>query len=310
MQIIRDLAEAHLAGPSVVTIGAFDGLHRGHQNLIDQLKKDARQRQAQAVVITFHPRPKTVLAPHLPNNDYLTTPEEQIVLFEALGIDILILTPFTLELAKTTAQDFVKLLVERLNMVELCVGYDFALGRNREGNVEKLTELGQVFGYTLQQVAPLVLEDEIVSSTRIRQHLLEGNIRQATRLLGRYPSLSSTIIRGAQRGRTIGFPTANFAVPPERILPANGVYATFIQKTGENRRYLSATNVGIRPSFESKERTVEAFIFDFNEDIYGQPFTLQFVERLRPEKKFENIEALIAQITHDSEQAHQVLVQE
>src|SRR5262245_18763583 len=159
MQIIRDLAEARLAGPAVVTIGAFDGLHRGHQNLIEQLKKDARQRQAQTVVITFHPRPKTVLAPHLPNNDYLTTPEEQIVLFEVLGIDVLILTPFTLELAKTTAQDFVKLLVDRLNMVELCVGYDFALGRNREGNVEKLTELGQAFGSTLQQVAPLVLED-------------------------------------------------------------------------------------------------------------------------------------------------------
>lgn len=310
MQIIRDLAELHLAGPSVVTIGAFDGLHRGHQNLIGQLKEDAKQRQAQSAVITFHPRPKAVLAPHLPNSDYLTTPEEQIALFEALGIDLLIMTPFTLELAKTTAHDFVKLLVERLNMVELCVGYDFALGRNREGNVEKLTELGQTFGYTLRQVAPLVLEDKIVSSTRIRQHLLEGNIRQATRLLGRYPSLSSTIIRGAQRGRTIGFPTANFAVPPERLLPANGVYATFVQRTGEKERYLSATNVGIRPSFESTERTVEAFIFDFNEDIYGQPFTLHFVERLRPEKKFENIQALIAQINHDAEQARQLLAQE
>jgi riboflavin kinase/FMN adenylyltransferase len=310
MQIIRDLTEAHLANPSVVTIGTFDGLHRGHQALIDHLKQDARQHQAQTAVITFHPRPKTVLAPHLPNNDYLTTPEERLALFEALGIDLVVLTPFTLELAKTSAYDFVKLIVERLHMVGLCVGHDFALGKNREGNVDKLTELGQEFGYTLRQVMPLVLDDDVVSSTRIRHYLLEGNVRQATHLLGRYPSLSSTIIQGVQRGRTIGFPTANFAVPAERILPANGVYATFIRRTGQSWRYPSVTNVGIRPSFDSKERTVETFIFDFDEDIYNQSFTLEFVERLRPEKKFENIGALVAQIGQDAEQARQLLASE
>jgi riboflavin kinase/FMN adenylyltransferase len=310
MHIIRDLTEAHLANPSVVTIGTFDGLHLGHQALIDHLKGDASRHQAQTAVITFHPRPKTVLAPHLPNNDYLTTPEERLALFEALGIDLVVLTPFTLELAKTSAYDFVKLMVERLKMVGLCVGHDFDLGKNREGNVEKLTELGREFGYTVRQVMPLVLDDDIVSSTRIRRYLLEGNVRRAARLLGRYPALTSTIIQGAQRGRSIGFPTANFAVPAERILPANGVYATFIRRAGQSTRLPSVTNVGIRPSFDSKERTVETFIFDFDEDIYDQSFTLEFVERLRPEKKFENIGALVSQIGQDAEQARQLLAGE
>jgi riboflavin kinase/FMN adenylyltransferase len=310
MQLIRDLATAHLHRPSVLTIGTFDGLHLGHQALINQLKAAAQRRQAQAVVIAFHPRPKTVLAPHLANNDYLTTAEERILLFEELSIDVLILTPFTLELAQTTAYDFVKQVVDRLQMVEFYVGHDFALGKNREGNINKLIELGREFNYDLHEVQPLLLDGQVVSSTEIRQQLLAGNVRRAGHLLGRYPSLSSQIVQGARRGRSIGFPTANFAVPGERLLPANGVYATFVQHVGDDRRYPSVTNIGVRPSFGGQERTVEAHIFDFDEDIYGQAFTVEFVERLRPEKKFESIEALVAQIRQDAEQARTLLAQE
>lgn len=310
MKIIRDLAQAHVTGPTVLTIGTFDGLHRGHQALMTRLKESAKNRQAQTAVIAFHPRPKAVLAPHLPNKDYLTTPEERIELFKQLEIDILILIPFTLELAQTTAYDFVKLLVERLNMIELWAGHDFALGKNREGNIAKLTVLGEEFNYTVREFNPFLIDGEIISSTNIRKLLLAGDIRRATRLLGRYPSLSGDVGQGAQRGRTIGFPTANLAIPSQQLIPANGVYATFAYLAGDSQRYGSVTNVGVRPSFGETEQTVETYIFDFNEDIYGQRLTLEFVERLRPEKKFEGIDELVAQIKHDAEQARELLANE
>ena len=301
---------AHMDGPTVLTIGTFDGLHRGHQALIRQLQESARERRAQAAVIAFHPRPKTVLAPHLPNNDYLTTPEERIALFEKLGLDILILIPFTLEFSQTTAADFMRLLAGRLNLVELWAGHDFALGKNREGNLAKLRELGQELSYTVCEFTPILINGKIVSSTQIRQLLLAGEVRQATEFLGRYPSLNSEIVEGARRGHTIGFPTANFAVPSERLLPANGVYATYVQLPGETHQLPSVTNVGIRPSFDGTMRTVEAYIFDFDRDIYRQRLILEFVERLRPEKKFNSIDELVAQITQDAQEARVLLAQE
>ncbi len=310
MQIIRDLTKAQLTQPTVLTIGTFDGLHRGHQALIGYLKKAAKKRQAQLAVIAFHPRPKAVLIPHFPNKDYLTTAEERIILFKRLDLDALILIPFTLKLAQTTAYDFMKLLVDRLKLVELWAGHDFVLGKKREGNIEKLTTLGRELNYTVSEIPPFLIDGVIISSTHIRQLLLAGEIRQATRWLGYYPLLSGQIIQGARRGRTIGFPTANFAPPPERLIPANGVYATFVQRPADNRRYASVTNIGFRPSFEDQRRTVETYIFDFNKDIYGQRLTLEFIERLRPEKKFDSIDQLVAQITHDAEQARVLLAAE
>ena len=310
MHLFHTLSEATVTGPTVLTIGTFDGLHKGHQYLISQLKAQAQSRQAQSAVIAFHPRPKTVLAPHLPGNDYLTTPAERIALFEAAGLDVLVLTPFTLEIAHTTAYDFVKMIVEQLNVVQLCVGHDFALGKNREGNVEKLTALGREFNYTICDIEPFLLDGKVVSSTQVRQQVVAGNVRQAAYLLGRYPALTSKVVQGARRGRTIGFPTANFAVPPERLLPANGVYASFIRHPGRTQRLPGVTNVGIRPSFDGQERTVETFIFDFNEDIYHQILTLEFVEYLRPEKKFNGIDQLVAQITQDAKQARVLLANE
>ncbi len=310
MQLFQDLSKAHLTGQTVLTIGTFDGLHRGHQHLIGQLKTQAKKRQAQSAVIAFHPRPKAVLAPHLFGNDYLTTPDERIALFEALGLDVLVLIPFTLEIAQTNAYDFVKMMVERLNIVQLCIGHDFALGKNRDGDFQKLTTWGRDLNYSVYEIEPFTLDGKVVSSTEVRQRLLAGDIRQAAFLLGRYPTLTSTVVKGAQRGRTIGFPTANLAVPPERLTPANGVYATFIRRPGNSRQYAGVTNVGVRPSFGGEERTVEAHIFDFNEDIYNQSFTLEFVERLRPERKFDGIDALVAQITQDAKQARALLAGE
>lgn len=310
MQILTNLADARLSGPSVLTIGTFDGLHRGHQDIIRQLKSAAYSLQAQTVVVAFHPRPKAVFAPHLFGQDYLTTPAERIALFEQMGIDVLILTPFTLEFAQTSARDFMQDVSRRLNLVQICVGHDFALGKNREGNIDKLRELGREFNYSVCEIDRFELDGQVVSSTQIRTHVAAGQVRQAAHLLGRYPALTSQVVHGAQRGRTIGFPTANLAVPPERLLPANGVYATFVRFSGQTKRYPSVTNVGVRPSFNDTTRTVEVYIFDFAQDIYGQTLTLEFVEYLRPEMKFNGIEALVAQISHDAGQARTLLEKE
>ena len=311
MQIIRDLTEAQLTGPTVLTIGTFDGLHRGHQKLIAQLMESADRHGAKSAVIAFHPRPKAVFAPNQHNNDYLTTAEERITLFESLGLDILISIPFTLAFAQTTAAKFMKLLVDRLSLVELWAGHDFALGKNREGNIEKLAALGQEFNYTVCEFAPVFIDGEIISSTNIRQLLLAGEVRRATHLLGRYPSMSGEIVTGARRGHTIGFPTANFAVPAERLIPANGVYATFIRGLDDEQRHASVTNIGVRPSFGGiDERIMETHIFDFEQDIYGQHYTLEFVEHLRPEKKFKSIDELVAQISRDAKQGRLLLADE
>ncbi len=309
MHVYRDLAQPQLTEPTVLTIGTFDGLHLGHQHLLNQLKTAAQTHQARSAVISFHPRPKAIFATHKYGQDYLTTAEERIVLFKQHKIDILILMPFSLELAKISANDFMQLLVDRLNIVEFWAGHDFALGKNREGTTEKLSDIGKKLGYSVRQFEPFLVEGETVSSTQVRRHITTGDIAGATKLLGRYPSLTSHIIKGDQRGRTIGFPTANFAVPAERLLPTNGVYATFVTRHKTGQRHSSVTNIGIRPSFEGQHRTIEAFIFDFNEDIYGETLTLEFVEHLRPEQKFDGIEALISQINQDAEQARQLLLQ-
>jgi riboflavin kinase/FMN adenylyltransferase len=213
-----------------------------------------------------------------------------------------------MEFAQISAYDFMKLVTERINLVEFWAGHDFALGKNREGNIEKLTELGQKFNYTVREIEPILIDGQIISSTQIRQLLRAGEVRRAAHLLGRYCSISGEVAAGMQRGRKIGFPTANLTIPAERLIPANGVYATFTQLPGRNRQRLaSVTNIGIRPSFEGDARTIETYIFDFNEDIYGQPLTLEFVEYLRSEKKFNNIDELVAQITHDAEQARKML---
>jgi riboflavin kinase/FMN adenylyltransferase len=308
MQLIQNLNEIRLTQPTILTIGTFDGIHRGHQTLIRQLKAAARQRQALSAVLSFHPRPKTVLLPHLLHDDHLTTADERIMLFEQLDIDMLLLIPFTLELSQTTALDFMQMLKDRLNLIELWAGYDFALGKARQGNLTQLQNLGQQLGYTVHEIEPILIDGQIISSTFIRQLYREGKIEQATNLLGRYPSLKGQVEHGAQRGRTIGFPTVNLTVLPEKLLPANGVYATLIRRLANGRVYRSVTNVGIRPSFGEQIKTIETHIFDFDEDVYGEQFVLEFVERLRPERKFDNVELLIKQIQQDAEQARAKLV--
>jgi riboflavin kinase/FMN adenylyltransferase len=306
MEILDDLSQASLRQETILTIGAFDGVHRGHQALINKIVTRARETDRLAVLITFHPHPAAVLAPHRAPL-YLTTPGEKMALFEALGLDLVVLLAFTREMAATSARGFMEAVSQNLRLRELWIGADFALGHNREGNVPRLRELGHDMGYEVHVVEPVTVGGSIISSSRIRELLREGRMGEATELLGRYPSLFGEVVAGAHRGHKLGFPTANLEVRPERAVPADGIYAAFAVLG--NERYAAAANVGVRPSFDNGQRTVEVYIFDFDRDIYGCDLVVEFVARLREERRYEKIDELVAQIERDVEAAKQILAE-
>ena len=308
MEIIDDLSSINLNSDTILTLGAFDGVHRGHQHLIQQMIEEARQAKRLAGLITFYPHPSAVLSPYNPTR-YLSTPGEKAALLERSGLDILAILPFDQEMAQTSAWDFMGRVRRHLHTVELWVGADFALGRAREGDVEALRAMGQELGFTVRVIEPMTWQGQIISSTRIRSLLLKGKVRQATQLLGRYPSLAGEVVRGSQRGHCLGFPTANLEVRKERVVPADGIYAVYA-RLGEERRQ-GVANVGVRPSFEiGSQRIVEVHILDFEEEIYGCDLVVEFVERLRDEHRFANVEALKAQIERDIAQARHILAEE
>ncbi|MFQ5812703.1 MAG: bifunctional riboflavin kinase/FAD synthetase [Anaerolineae bacterium] len=308
MEIIDDLSKANLNSDTIITVGAFDGVHRGHQHLIQQMVEEARHTERLTGLITFHPHPSAVLSPYNPTR-YLSTPGEKAALLERLGLDILAILPFNQDMAQTSARDFVVLVSRHLHMAELWVGEGFALGRAREGDVEALRALGQDLGFTVRVIEPLAWQGQIISSTRIRSLLLKGKVRQAAQLLGRYPSLAGEVVRGSQRGHCLGFPTANLEVRRERVVPADGIYAVYA-RLGEER-HQGVANVGVRPSFEiGGQRIVEVHILDFEEAIYGCDLVVEFVERLREERHYSDVEELKAQIERDIVQARRILGEE
>mgnify|MGYP001821638546 CR=1 FL=1 len=306
MQIIDDLAKASLRQETILTIGAFDGVHRGHQSLIGAVVERARSTDRLAALITFHPHPVMVLAPERAPR-YLTTPGEKLVLLENLGVDLVVLLPFSREIAAMPARAFMERVSRYLRLRELWVGADFTLGRNREGDLPRLRDLGHELGYDVTAFQRVLAEGQNVSSSRIRSLLLEGRIKEATALLGRYPSITGEVVHGAQRGRVLGFPTAKLKVRPERAMPADGVYAVFAVLGSE--RYPAVANIGVSPSFDNGARTVETHIFGFDEDIHGCDLVVEFVSRLRDERRFEDIDDLVTQIEIDSQAARRILSQ-
>lgn len=327
MRIFRDIREADLPGPTFLTIGNFDGLHRGHQALLARLRQNATAAGASSALLTFHPHPLTVLRPGTPL-DLLTTPEERLALAAELGIDVGIIQPFTQELAQLTPRAFLELLISHLGLAGLTVGPDFALGRNRAGTLDVLADLGRELGVALDVVQPVQVADEEVRSYTIRQALRDGQVERVAGMLGRNYSVSGVVVEGDKRGRTIGIPTANLRVADDRLLPADGVYATWVwigeepplqtsPSAGSGQRPVSGeeavsgelyltgvTNIGMRPTVGGTERRVECHIFDFppsgqSGDIYEKQVRLAFAQRLRAEQRFDNLDALIAQIQRD-----------
>ena len=297
----RELARIAPSRPTAVTIGVFDGVHRGHQHLIAGLRERAATEGLGTVAITFNPHPRTVLRPGFVIT-YLTSLEERVELLYGLGLDAVGVLAFTSELAQISARDFVGLLCDELQMKLLVVGPDFALGRGREGTADVMKALGEEMGFRVE-IAPMLREgEEKVGSTAVREALSEGNVARVRALLGRPFSLRGPVVKGDQRGRNLGFPTANIAIGLDRALPAFGIYVT--RAHVREATYESATNIGIRPTFEvGPTPTVETFIMDFHGDIYGEEMTIELLERLRDEQKFASAQELVAQMRRDVESA-------
>jgi riboflavin kinase/FMN adenylyltransferase len=301
-----NLADADLQQPSMVTIGVFDGVHRGHQHLIKQVVHEAHAAGRLAVVLTFFPHPDIVLR-GLKGRYYLTTPEQRAAELVNLGVDYVVTHPFNDTIRHIRAADFVDQLIKHLKLEVLWVGRDFAMGYQREGNVEFLEVQGAQKGFHVQALELVGNDGETISSTAIRQALLDADLDKANAWLGRAYELVGEVVHGEKRGRQIGYPTANIDVWEEQVIPANGVYAGWAMLGSE--RFMAMTNVGVRPHFDGQNVTVEAYLLDFDRGIYGQQLALTFEKYLRPEAKFNSLQELIDQIGADVEEGRQYLLQ-
>jgi riboflavin kinase / FMN adenylyltransferase len=306
MQTIRSLDE--LAPPSEgssVTIGNFDGVHLGHQTLIRRVRDKARNRGRKSVVITFDPHPLRVLLGRK-TPPFITMTEQKLELISTLGVDYTLCLRFTKEMGAMEPEEFVRAyLVEGLNTKELLVGYDYAFGKNRKGNFALLKQLGEKYGFTTEQVEPVLVAGAIVSSTRIRDMVQAGTVWEVQPLLGRFYRISGTVIQGRNRGgRLLGFPTANIQLTDE-LFPKPGVYAVWAEVLGQNRP--AVANIGYNPTFGNHVLSIEVHVLDFQRDIYGQTIHVHFVQRLRDEKKFSSLEELTAQIHKDIDLGRTIL---
>ena len=306
MEILRSIPELErLRGPVFLAIGVFDGVHRGHQAVISTSADHARAANGTPVVVTFDPHPEKVLrpqaAPHL-----LSATQHKIALIRALGVEHLLIIRFDKQFAATEPEDFVqKLVAHSKPLREICVGHEWSFGKNRRGNLALLKNLGAKFNFDVVGIQPVKINGAVVSSTAIREAVEKGDLTKGAEMLGREYTILGRVTRGDNLGKKIGFPTANLSAHSEQF-PPNGVYVAEARIDGELHR--GVINLGIRPTVSSgkSERVLEIHLFDFNRDIYGQDVEVHFLKFLRPEKKFENLDALVQQIRHDVEQARQL----
>ena len=297
MQYFQNLKEIKLED-CWLTIGSFDGVHLGHQQIINPLVTGAHNLGLPAVVVTFHPHPLLVIKEEI-RPFYLTLPEERAQILGGFGVDFVLTYPFSKTTSNINASDFIDDLFTHLQFTRLCIGHDFALGKDREGDPSTLKELGEIYGYELHEVSPYVLNEEIVSSSLIRRKIREGEIEGANQLLGRPFEITGTVESGANRGKSLGFATSNLDVPEEVVDVKPGVYVCWAEVKGEI--WQAVTNIGYRPTFSEglTSPKIEAHLLDFSGDLYGEKMKLRFIERLRNEMKFEEISSLQAQINED-----------
>ena len=289
-----------------ITIGSFDGVHQGHQQIIRELVIGAHKEHQLAVVVTFFPNPAVVVR-EIQTLFYLTTVEEKTRLLTAMGVDSVLSIAFNKELSRMSAESFMSMLHDRLQFSCLLIGYDFRLGANREGDIQSLEEIGKNLGFCVRSIPPVENNDKPVSSSLIRNLLKSGNVESAADFLGRFYELEGKVIHGDGRGKHIGLPTANIQPWDKKIIPASGVYAAFVRING--MIHPSVMSIGVRPTFydHPTKQTIEIHILDFKEEIYGENLQLYFVSCIRPEKKFDSIETLMEQIRKDINHAREVL---
>ena len=302
MKIIRSIADFDSSEKTIVTIGTFDGIHIGHKKILKNLITTAREEGKKSVLLTFFPHPRMVL-----QKDktilLLNTLDEKSVLLEKMGLDFLIIHPFSKEFSRLTALEFVRdILVNKLNTSRLIIGYDHHFGKNREGNIHQLKEYSLLYDFKIEEIPAQDIDDVSVSSTKIRKALKEGNLKTANNYLGYYYMLSGTVVNGKKLGGTIGFPTANIEIKePYKLIPSRGVYIIRTRINGD--LYNGIMNIGFNPTVLGKHQTIEAHLFDFNENIYGEKIKIEFLYFLREEQKFKSVEELVTQLNIDKENA-------
>ncbi|PCI97098.1 MAG: riboflavin biosynthesis protein RibF [Flavobacteriales bacterium] len=308
MKIYNCIEDFKTTSKTAVTIGTFDGVHNGHKVIIEQLKNAAKTIDGESVILTFFPHPRMVLYPD--NNDLrlLNTINERILMLEKSGVDHLIIHPFSKEFSRLNSTEFVRdILVNKLNVTTLVIGYDHHFGRNREGSFEHLQELAPLYGFKVEEIAAQEIQQVNISSTKVRLSLLSGEINAANQFLGYHYFIKGTVIDGNKIGKTINFPTANIKVDEwYKLIPTKGVYAV---KTIVNGNVFDGMlNIGNRPTInENNNETIEVNIFNFDEDIYTKEIQIEFYDRIRDEQKFENLESLKKQLEIDKKKAIQVL---
>ncbi|MXW22836.1 MAG: bifunctional riboflavin kinase/FAD synthetase [Candidatus Dadabacteria bacterium] len=284
-------------------IGNFDGIHLGHKKIIDAVKQRSRENSMRSCVITFDPHPQKVLGRK--EVSLIFPLSRRFEMLESTGIDAVVCLNFTHELSEVSAENFVKdILLDRLRIKNIVVGPGFSFGHKRQGNVDLLRSMGETHGFNTVVAEAARVNDWVVSSSAIRSLVRDGEISEANRFFGYDYYIEGVVVEGERRGRKLGFPTVNLDTEWE-ILPKPGVYATYVKLSDGSHE--SITNIGVRPTFEESKLTVETHIFDFNEDLYGKKFRVNFVERLRDEKRFENVDKLVEQINHDIAAVHRIL---
>lgn len=299
MKIYQHINNFPKAKFAVVTVGTFDGLHLGHQKIIRRMVELAKENNGETILVTFDPHPRLVVNANSHEIKFINTQKRKFQLLNKLGIDKLIIIPFTKEFAKTSSEDFIKnYLIDKIGAKKLIVGYDHHFGRNREGNYQKLYQLGENYGFEVEEISAQYIENIAVSSTKIRNALMDGNVKLANQLLGYTYSITGIVVEGNKIGRTIGFPTANIEIEDKyKLIAAGGVYACKVDIDGEE--YTGMGNIGTRPTVGINGLVTEVHVFDFDKDIYGQEITIYFVDRIRDEKKFNGLEELKSQLEQD-----------
>lgn len=293
---------------TVVTVGTFDGVHLGHRKLIETVVEKAKERNCRSVVVTFDPHPREIINPGKGGIKMLTTLKERCELLEDIGVDMLLVIPFDRDFSLLTSEEFVRdVIYEKIGVSEFVIGYDHHFGHDREGTIETIKKLGTKLGFESYVVSKQEMGDVTISSTLIRKTLAEeGNVKEAAEYLGRKYLLNGIVTHGDERGRTIGYPTANLKPEHEnKVIPKNGVYAVKVRVNGE--WFGGMMNIGVRPTFDDTERTIEVNIFNFDREIYGDTIQIRFVDRIRDEKKFDGVEALKTQLARDKEESLEIL---